>query len=90
MLVAIAPKPDLVVFLDAPGEVLYARKGEHSPSILEQQRQHYLGLQQHLPQMVVVDATNNADQVRRTVTSLIWQWYAKHLRGDRSAHPREA
>ncbi|MFN8567190.1 MAG: hypothetical protein U0Z44_06630 [Kouleothrix sp.] len=90
MLAAIAPKPDLVVFLDAPGEVLYARKGEHSPSILEQQRQHYLGLQQHLPQMVVVDATNNADQVRRTVTSLIWQWYAKHLRGDRSAHPREA
>ena len=52
-----APKPDLVVFLDAPGEVLYARKGEHSPEILEQQRQHYLGLQRHIPQMVVVDAT---------------------------------
>jgi len=79
LLSAIAPKPDLVVFLDAPGEVLYARKGEHSPAILEQQRQHYLGLQTHLPQMVVIDATNNADQVRRSVTSLIWQWYAKHI-----------
>lgn len=79
LLSAIAPKPDLVVFLDAPGEVLFARKGEHSPAILEQQRQHYLGLQAHLPQMVVIDATNNADQVRRSVTSLIWQWYAKQI-----------
>jgi thymidylate kinase len=79
LLLAIAPKPDLVVFLDAPGDVLYARKGEHSPAILEQQRQHYLGLQDQLPQMVVVDATNNADQVRRSVTSLIWQWYAKNV-----------
>ena len=85
LLSAIAPKPDLVVFLDAPGEVLYARKGEHSPAILEQQRQHYLGLQAHLPQMVVVDATNNADQVRRSVTSLIWQWYAKQVQRAASA-----
>lgn len=71
-----APKPNLVVFLDAPGEVLYARKGEHSPEILEKQRQHYLGLQRYLPQMVVVDATRGADQVRRAVTSLIWRGYA--------------
>lgn len=81
LLSALAPKPDLVVFLDAPGEVLYARKGEHTPAILEQQRQHYLGLQQHLPQMVVIDATSSADQVRRRVTSLIWRWYGKNLGG---------
>lgn len=84
MLVAIAPEPNLVVFLDAPGAVLYARKGEHSPEILEQQRQHYLSLKQQLPQMVVVDATNTAEQVRRKVTALIWQWYAKRVRGDSS------
>jgi len=71
-----APRPDLVVFLDAPGEVLFARKGEHSPEILEQQRQHYLELRRHLPQMVVVDATRGAEQVRRAVTSLIWRAYA--------------
>jgi len=81
-LLAAAPKPDLVVFLDAPGELLYARKGEHSPEILEQQRQHYLGLREHIPQMVVVDATRDAEQVRRTVTALIWRSYAKHLRGE--------
>lgn len=88
LLAAIAPEPDLVVFLDAPGAVLYARKGEHSPLILEQQRQHYLDLQQHLPQMVVIDATNSADQVRRKVTALIWQWYAKNLRGESGAQPK--
>jgi thymidylate kinase len=76
-----APRPDLVVFLDAPGEVLYARKGEHSPEILEQQRQHYLGLREHIPQMVVVDATRDAEYVRRSVTALIWRGYARHLRG---------
>ena len=81
LLSAAAPKPDLVVFLDAPGELLFARKGEHSPEILEQQRQHYLGLRAHIPQMVVVDATRDAEQVRRTVTALIWRSYAKHLRG---------
>jgi len=81
LLSAAAPEPDLVVFLDAPGEVLYARKGEHSPAILEQQRQHYLDLREHIPQMVVVDATCDAEQVRRTVTSLIWRGYARHLRG---------
>jgi thymidylate kinase len=78
-----APKPDLVVLLDAPGEVLYARKGEHSPAVLEQQRQGYLRLLPHLPQMVVVDATRNTDEVRRQVTSLIWRGYASRL--DRSA-----
>jgi thymidylate kinase len=95
LLSAVAPKPNLVVFLDAPGEVLYARKGEHSPAILEQQRQHYLGLLEHIPQMVVVDATRDAEQVRRSVTSLIWRGYARRLRGaaaraDRSeiAHER--
>jgi thymidylate kinase len=81
LLSAAAPKPDLVVFLDAPGELLFARKGEHSPEILEQQRQHYLGLREHIPQMVVVDATRDAEQVRRSVTALIWRSYAKHLGG---------
>ena len=85
LLSAAAPKPDMVVFLDAPGEVLYARKGEHSPQILEQQRQHYLGLRKHIPQMLVVDATRDAEQVRRTVTSLIWRGYARHLRGGSAA-----
>jgi thymidylate kinase len=36
------PWPDAVVVLDAPGDILYARKGEHSPEILEHWRRGYL------------------------------------------------
>lgn len=70
------PKPDLVILLDAPGELLFRRKGEHSPEWLEQQRQAYLALQKHLPQMRVIDATRNAEAVRRAVLALIWKEYS--------------
>ncbi|MDQ4096067.1 MAG: hypothetical protein M3174_07690 [Actinomycetota bacterium] len=36
------PTPDALVVLDAPGEVLFARKGEHSPEILERWRRAYV------------------------------------------------
>lgn len=71
------PQPDLVVLLDAPGELLFRRKGEHSPEWLEQQRQAYLALQKHLPQMRVLDATMSAEQVRRETTAMIWAVYAQ-------------
>ena len=74
------PPPDLILFLDAPGELLYARKGEHSPIALEKQRQEYLRLQSKLPQMVVVDATLGAESVRKEVTELIWQQYTQQFR----------
>ena len=35
------PWPDAMAVLDAPGAVLYARKGENSPGVLEHQRQRY-------------------------------------------------
>jgi len=69
------PAPDLVILLDAPGEVLYQRKGEHSPEWLEQQRQGYLKLAERLPQMSIIDARQSAEQVKRQVTSLIWRIY---------------
>lgn len=71
------PPPDLILYLDAPGEMLYLRKGERSPAELEAQRQQYLRLQSVLPQMVVVDATRGAESVRRESTDLIWQKYAQ-------------
>lgn len=81
------PPPDMVVVLDAPGEVLYARSGEHGGAALEQQRQAYLKLQSHLPQTVVVDVTRDAEHVRREVTSLIWQSMPGMLSGaSRNGH----
>jgi thymidylate kinase len=66
------PQPDLVILLNAPGELLYQRKLEHSPEWLEQQRRAYLDLKNRLPQMVIVDATREANAVRQEVVGLIW------------------
>ncbi|MBX3011403.1 MAG: hypothetical protein KF832_07835 [Caldilineaceae bacterium] len=71
------PAPDLVILLDAPGEMLYARKGEHSAEFLEEQRQFYRSLQPRLRQMVIVDATQNADRVRQRVIAQIWRGYLR-------------
>jgi thymidylate kinase len=76
------PAPDLVVVLDVAGEVLFARKGERAPSALEQQRHAYGELGRRLRHGVVVDASCDAEQVRRRVTALMWERYrAKHGAG---------
>ncbi len=67
------PAPDLVVVLDAPGEVLFARKGEHDAAALERQRRGYLALRARLPRVLVVDATRDAEHVCRQVTAAIWR-----------------
>lgn len=76
LLESACPSPDLVVLLDAPGEMLFNRKGEHSPEWLEQQRQGYLNLLPAVPNMVVVDAQQGAEEVRREVTALMWSRYS--------------
>ena len=69
------PAPDMVILLDAPGEVLFNRKGEHSAEILEKQRQTFLSLQDRIEKMYVINATENAKTVRKNVISLIWNYY---------------
>jgi len=65
------PKPDLVICLDAPSEVLYLRKPESSPEWLEQRRQQYLALAGVVPAFVVVDANRPLDAVFGDVVSTI-------------------
>ncbi len=72
MFESICPTPDLVVLLDAPGKMLWERKHEHTPEWLEQQRRGYLALKDRVPQMRVVDATQQAETVQREVTAMIW------------------
>ncbi|HEX9038840.1 MAG TPA: glycosyltransferase family 9 protein [Ktedonobacterales bacterium] len=69
------PAPDLVLVLDAPGEVMYARKGEDSPEALEIQRQGLLALRGRVPHVQVVDATRDAADVRADVLNRIWREY---------------
>jgi thymidylate kinase len=65
------PKPDLVVYLDAPAEVLHARKGEGTLEFLEELRRDYSSLAEVFEQFVVVDAARPADVVAAEVVDVI-------------------
>lgn len=74
------PPPDLVVVLDAPGEVLFARKGEHDVAILEREREAYRALLPRLPRAVAVDTARDPEQVLPEVTAAIWRGYVRRWR----------
>ncbi len=57
------PRPDLVVYLDAPAELLLARKGEGSIEALERRRSEYRALAGVVPRFVEVDASRPLDAV---------------------------
>lgn len=65
------PKPDLVICLDAPGDVLHNRKPEASPAWLEQRRRQYLSLASVLPRFAVVDADRSLATVFADVVDAI-------------------
>lgn len=73
MLARACPPPDLVLVLDAPGAVLYARKREHSPEVLEQQRQGYRALADRLPRARLIDASGDPTQSVRLVSVALWE-----------------
>jgi thymidylate kinase len=72
----LCPPPDMVVYLDAPAETLYQRKQEHSPELLERQRQRYQQILDGFTRTAVVDARHGPDEVRRQVVAAIWRRYA--------------
>jgi hypothetical protein len=57
------PLPHLVIFLDAPGALLFARKGELTIEELERRRQGFLKLGARIPGFVRVDASQPLAQV---------------------------
>ncbi len=59
----LAPRPDLVILLDAPPEVLYARKREVPLEEVARQRTAYLEIAKKLRSAVVIDASQPADKV---------------------------
>lgn len=67
------PPPDLVLVLDAPAATLYARKGEHSPEALEEQRQAYLSLAGRLPQARLIDTSGDPAQSARQASAALWE-----------------
>jgi thymidylate kinase len=74
------PAPDLILVLDAPGEVMHQRKPSYTPEMIENWRQHFLALSRRLPQLEVIDTTRSSDEVRSQATALIWQVYVRRWR----------
>jgi thymidylate kinase len=69
------PKPDLTICLDAPADVLRARKQEAPVEWLERRRQQYLTMGEVLPRFVVVDAAQPLADVTQDVASAIWSFH---------------
>jgi thymidylate kinase len=77
MLMRWYPRPQLVIFLDAPADVLFARKGEGTLDLLERRRRDYLALREVLPDFTVIDATLPLDQVIDNVVGVIESYEPK-------------
>ena len=65
------PVPDLVIYLDAPAKVLFARKGEKSVEELERRRQSFLRQTATMPRFVQLDATQPLLKVYSDVVNCI-------------------
>ena len=76
---AVCPAPDLVLLLDTPGTVAFARKQEHSPEEIERIRSRYLRVVDRFPRLTVIDAQQPTDVVRRRATEAIWSSYRRRL-----------
>lgn len=63
LLERVYPQPSGMILLDAPAEVLHARKREGSLSAVQARRQEYLDLTRTLAHVTVVDAARSEDEV---------------------------
>lgn len=75
------PKPDLTVFLDAPADVLYARKGEATPGYLDRQRRAYLEQGKKIANFVRVDATQPLEKTFEDVQRIVMEFHARSRQG---------
>jgi thymidylate kinase len=70
------PKPDLVIYLDASPEVLFARKGEGTLASLARRRTEYLRLGEISKNFAVVSAEMPVDEVTREVVRIVREYDA--------------
>lgn len=83
------PRPDLVIFLDAPAEVLYARKPEGTPELLQARRQEYVDLAAVVDRLVVVDTVRDPEQVIADVKHAVMDFAEEMREGRRSPDARD-
>jgi thymidylate kinase len=80
LLARACPRPDLLVFLDAPADVLVTRRPVHGLDTVDARRHAYLELAERLPSAVIVDAVASADEVAEAVLEHIRTAYAESSR----------
>jgi len=68
------PRPGLVIYLDAPAEVLFARKGEKDIDDLGRRRQSFIKQMRRSHNCVVVDGTQPLSKVYSEVAALIHEF----------------
>lgn len=71
------PAPDVVLLLDAPAETMFKRKGEHGIDVLERQRRQFRALAARLSGVVVLDAAQDSERVRRRAINVVWNHRAR-------------
>jgi thymidylate kinase len=72
----LAPKPDLVIALDAPAELVQPRKREVSLEETARQREAYRALVGGMPSGHIVNADRPLEQVTAAVSSIILRFLA--------------
>lgn len=71
------PKPTMSIYLDAPAELLHARKGESTPNYLDRQRSAYMKQGEKNRNFVYVDATQPLEKVFTEVQRIILEFHVK-------------
>lgn len=75
MLRKLYPKPDFVIFLDAPADVLFARKPEGTLEARERRRQEYVGLREGVKNYIVVDVSRSEEEVLGEISEQIMKFH---------------
>jgi glycosyltransferase involved in cell wall biosynthesis/thymidylate kinase len=83
-----APAPDLLVILDAPGELLFARKGEEDPVSLERDRRYFRALAERVKNSVIVDVSPPEADVFEQVDRAIWDRLTQRKSGSSATSSR--
>jgi thymidylate kinase len=82
------PKPDLVVYLDAPAALLLARKGEGTLESLEALRRNYERLAQAAPAFVRIDASRDLERVVEDAIDAICEFAERRGHGRLAEDPQ--
>jgi thymidylate kinase len=74
----VGAEPQLVLVLDAPPEVMFARKGEQGIEELQRRRLSYLDIARSRQDSAVIDATQPVEAVREEAQRVVWGQLRRH------------